>query len=168
MKRQLFILIILITTGVFSCEKIPITPEEPVDTDQRAKFVGKYNVYRPEFDDYYEMEIKKIGQQCNNCDSIQIINFCNLFPEIRKLYQQLAVGYENYFQHLIFGNISDNQNRRWVLSSAQNNSTPYQENVLRSGDTIYFGVSLNNIQYYFEDGVPYMDTVLFHRAVKIQ
>lgn len=147
-----------------SCVKEDNPPNLPTpEQDPREYFTGIYDVYKTENGQWYVMEVNAVGPECKNCDSLDIINYCDLFT-FRTNFQKI-LNDSLYFYTYLPNPATDKFGRRWVTGSHENGNTPYRENVLKN-DTIYIYRKLNNIQFYFDDGVPYMDTTLNHVAIK--
>lgn len=150
-----------------SCEKTPPEPPDPYANDPRNRFMGKYTVYKTENNDVYEMEIIRLGEPAvygqTAFDSIQIINLVDLFPPYNRVFK--SYGDTNRISFIWGHGIKDKYGNRW--SAYDHHITPFApiSNRLQN-DTIYVCIKLSNIQFYYEDGVPYMDTILTHIAVK--
>ena len=153
-----------------SCEKTPPEPPDPYANDPRNRFMGKYTVYKTENNEVYEMEIIRLGEPASPWntiyDSIEVVNLFSFFIPYKRAFSK-GGGADSNSINLVshqFGQI-DKFGRRWAMSKYELSPfSPYCNRL--KNDSIYICIKLNNIQFYYEDGVPYMDTILTHIAVK--
>lgn len=164
-KRKLIFFFTL--TVIFGCEKIGVDPNPPGPNpadDPRLKFKGVYNMTQLENGVNYIMTIDTLGPYClgGGCSSLSYNNFGNLFTFNQVFYitnPDYILNYSSY------NPITDKYGKRWAFSSFGLPYSPTHCNALY-GDSIKICFSLNNILYYFEDGVPYQNLSLTHVGVR--
>lgn len=131
--------------------------------------VGHYNVYAPEWDIWYPMEVRAIYTDLDY-DTIVVYNFLNLFPILKKNYVQvLHNGHYLYFNLGFMGPRFDKNGKRWnIYREGDNLNTPITDNYLIN-DTIFIYYSTSDITYCIQDSVPCEGIVYReHIAVKIK
>lgn len=138
-------------------EKCP--PDEPESMDGRDRFVGTYTVYSTTGAYLYNMTISKFGS--GGRDSLLLSNYADTF-DIRILHE--AYWTTDHLDIDGFFPAYDQAGHRWALIGA---SVEEGLNVLVD-DTIPLGFTMNNIAFYFEDGVPYYSCECRQIAVKGQ
>lgn len=160
MNRSLFFTLI---TLMVSCGNNSTPDPNP---DHRLKFIGIYNMKKLEDNTTYSMSIDTVGPYCgngNNCDSIYINNFCDLF-NVRFIAHNTIPP--NWIDWPFYNPITDKYGHQWHLSWGYNGpDAPTYYNAIY-GDSIKISFHLNNILYYFADGVPYLDTIYTHVGVR--
>jgi len=132
-------------------------PEPPVAVaDERDLFVGSYYVYDTVGTYLYSMNIMKFGT--GGRDSLFIQNYADTFD--------LKVLHERYWSNRYLG-VSvfpavDQAGHSWALFGA---SIEDGSNVL-TNDTIPLKFIMDNIAFYWQEGVPYFSCVWKQVAVK--
>ncbi|MCG9910127.1 MAG: hypothetical protein MH137_02400 [Flavobacteriales bacterium] len=165
MKTKQNLILFVFVAFFFGCEKIGVDPNPPGPNpadDPRLKFKGVYNMTQLENGINYTMSIDTLGAFCNNCDSIKFENFANLFYFNSKFIKNSNVNKISYFPNIP---MVDKNGNRWKLFPTGISDPPTHCNALY-GDSIKICFSLNNILYYFEDGVPYQNLSLTHVGVR--
>jgi hypothetical protein len=124
---------------------------------------------KPENGQVYYMKVEKMGDLCNNCDSLKYTNYGDMFYFENIRYPYLY--WNNYLDIGILSPLTDKNGKRWQVSG---NGSPYPPGnynmIINDSLTIRFDIS--NVQYYIEDGAPYVfDSVITHvgkRVAKIE
>ncbi len=148
--------------------------DDPIEPDERVweKFIGTYNVTKLENGETYQISISHLGTDTLEngaiVDSLAIVNYASLFDVVK--YFSSSGGYEDgrvLKFSTDFPTIDKDGNRWGFWVNSQDTATSELENTLVN-DTILLYFKLNNIAFYFEDGVPYYDCDCKHLAVKIE
>src|ERR1035437_1706542 len=165
--NNIFVLIFLIMT-VTACHHkkdetpAPITPVPPC----WEKFVGNYTVHDTANNVIYAMNIAHkdtMQSSGSKLDSLIITNYGNKF--------NFRVGFlcQSNANVLDFGAgfpAYDHNNKRWAFwVNTDDTTTARIENELKN-DTIILYFNINNIAFYYNDGVPYYSKNLKHIAIK--
>lgn len=158
--KSLKLFFTLITVSIFACNNDNSINEG----DPRDKFIGSYYMTKLESGEHYTMFINLLGEQCHNCDSLQILNFGDLFDTINYKFYTTAPDYWIYYP--FFNPINDKNNYRWKLTSSGNPESPFYCNAVWS-DSIKIQFKISNYYYYQEDGISFWDTVFTHVGSKI-
>lgn len=157
--RNIWILGLLFVLAIAGCrreeEVAPSTPSAPVDG--RNRFLGAYQVYDTAGVYLYEMTISKFGT--GGRDSLFIENFADTFD--------LRILHEDYWTTSYLGifpgfGVKDKAGHSWALFGA---SIEDGSNVLHN-DTIPLKFTMDNIAFYWQEGVPYYSCVCKQIAVK--
>lgn len=167
MKNLFQIIIFVLLSGLSACDKDePVNPT-PTNTPKCwEQLVGNYVVYDTANSITYNMTIShKDSIQSNGSilDSLIITNYANRF--------NLRVGYgcytiSNLLKFVPSYPTYDHGAKRWSLTlNTDDTSTSKYENQLKN-DTIILYYKLNNIAFYFADGVPFYAADETHIAVK--
>jgi len=159
-----FFIISSLSSCIKEYEQAPPKPQKPVDY-----LVGHYNVYAPEWDIWYPMEVRPIYTDLYY-DSIEVYNFLNLFPKLKEQYIPKTYNNHKYYLNLGFmGPLFDKNGKRWnVYLEGDNFNTPLIDNFLIN-DTIFIYYSTSDITYCIQDSVPCEGIVYReHIAVKIK
>ena len=133
----------------------PTTPSVPIDG--RDKFLGTYQVYDTTGIALYEMTISKFGT--NGRDSLFIENFADTFD--------LKILHENYWTtsylsiHPEFG-VKDRSGHSWALWGGPGTDGA---NTLQA-DSLRLEFTMDNIAFYWAEGVPYFSCGCKQIAVK--
>jgi hypothetical protein len=153
-----------------SCEPDPIIPEPTPKVWE--KFIGTYNVTKMDNGETYYMSITHLGMDTLDngaiIDSLLIMNYGDLFEEV--IYFSSNGGYSDnrIIKFPTNWPTIDKFGYRWAFwVNSQDTLTPELENTLVN-DTLLLYFTLNNIAFYFEDGVPYYECQCKHLAVKVQ
>jgi hypothetical protein len=133
----------------------PNTPSAPVDG--RDKFVGIYQVFDTTGVYLYELQVSKFGT--GGRDSLLLENFADTFD--------LRILHEDYWTTSYLGifpgfGVKDRAGHSWALFGA---SIEDGSNVL-TNDTIPLKFTMDNIAFYWSEGVPYFSCVCKQIAVK--
>lgn len=140
----------------------PIIPPPPC----WAKFVGNYIVHDTANNVIYTMSIAHkdtLQSSGSKIDSLIITNYGNKF--------NFRVGFlcQSNANVLDFGAgfpAYDHNNKRWAFwVNTDDTTTARIENELKN-DTIILYFNINNIAFYYNDGVPYYSKNLKHIAIK--
>jgi hypothetical protein len=140
-------------------------PDPTPNSDPRLPFVGTYNMTKLENGATYTMSIDTVGDHCdcNNCDSMDIINFADLF-NLRFNYQCYIPSYQLVVP--FFNPAIDKYGHKWHLTWGYNGpDAPTHYNAIY-GDSIKISFRIDNILYYAADGVPYLDTIYTHVGIR--
>jgi hypothetical protein len=133
----------------------PATPSTPVDG--RDKFVGIYQVFDTTGVYLYELQVSKFGT--GGRDSLLLTNYADTF-DLKILHERYwtsdQLDIDSFFPAI------DRAGHSWALSGA---SIEDGSNVL-ANDTIPLKFSMNNIAFYWTEGVPYFSCVCKQIAVK--
>jgi len=136
----------------------------PLPPDPRDKLTGIFEMTKLENGQTYTMKVEKVGELCNNCDSLKYTNYGDLFDFTKK---RSVTDVDSQLQIGIINPALDKYGYRWKLSYDGSPYPPYNYNVVY-GDSIKIRYRLSNILYYQEDGVPLItDTFLTHVGVRI-
>ncbi len=131
------------------------TPPQPVDG--RDKFVGDYLVYDTLGIYLYQLSVSKFGT--GGRDSLLLTNYADTF-DLRILHERYwtsdQLDIDSWFPAIDYAGHS------WALSGA---SIEDGSNVL-TNDTIPLKFTMNNIAFYWQEGVPYFSCVCKQIAVK--
>jgi len=163
-----YISLIILIIGVTACHPskdetpTPITPVPPC----WEKFVGNYIVHDTANNVIYTMNIAHkdtLQSSGSKLDSLIFTNYGNKFNfRVSFLCQsdanvlRFAAGFPEY----------DHNNKRWAFSvNTDDTTTTKIENQFKN-DTIILYYNINNIAFYYNDGVPYYSRNLKHIAVK--
>ena len=160
MKSKVLVFTAIAALVLSACRKEKECPaDEPAAVDGRDRFVGTYSVYNLSGTFLYSMIISKFGS--GGRDSLLLSNFADTFD--------LKVLHESYWTTNYLGiglnyPAFDQSGHRWALfgSSGENGLNTM------SNDSIQLGFTMDNIAFYFEDGVPYYSCECRQIAVKGQ
>lgn len=166
MKNVFNFLFLVLILALNSCkEDEPITPT-PVTPKCWEKFVGDYIVYDTANSLSYNMTITQFSTPNTNGgveDTLVISNFANKFDfkyHFTCGSNPNLLGFNPPFPSY------DHSNKRWSLTKVDDDSSTAKiENQLKN-DTIILYFNLDNIAFYFPDGVPYYSANQKHIAVK--
>jgi len=137
------------------------TPPPP---DPRDKLTGVFEMTKLENGQVYEMKIEKVGELCNNCDSLKYTNYGDLFHFIKK---RAITDVDSQLQIGIINPLIDKNGKQWQISYDGSPYPPYNNNVVYR-DSIKIRFILNNYPYYQQDGVPLVfDSVITHVGIRI-
>ena len=153
------ILLLTFLLAYYGCRRdeavAPTTPSAPVDG--RDKFVGIYQVFDTTGVHLYELQVSKFGT--GGRDSLLLTNYADTF-DLKILHERYwtsdQLDINSFFPAVDYAGHS------WALSGA---SIDDGSNVL-ANDTIPLKFSLNNIAFYWTEGVPYFSCVCKQIAVK--
>lgn len=169
-----FIAILLVVISVFfSCRKEkPKVPDAVKPAACWQKFIGTYMVYDTVNLTSWQMQIYYTTDTNINTgyvyDCLRFNNFDNNFVfkfqfNCYSLYPEDPLYTGISYTSL---NVQNYSGKRYNIHFGHDNiSTSYLENNLKN-DTIVFYFRKENLQYYFDDGVPYEDAYHTHIAVK--
>jgi len=133
-------------------------PSTPATVDGRDQFVGQYNVYDTNGAYLYAMEIMKASDSGN--DSLFVVNWGNKFD----LYVQHHDADLTNGLNLIPPFPSyDHDGHRWAFF---HESDPEFQGGYLINDTLRMSYLLDNIAFYFDDGVPYFSGSFREYGVK--
>ena len=158
-RHSTAILLVAFLLGFHGCGRdetvAPNTPSAPVDG--RDKFVGIYQVFDTTGVYLYELQISKFGT--GGRDSLLLENFADTFD--------LRILHEDYWTTSYLGifpgfGVKDRAGHSWALFGA---SIEDSSNVLHN-DTIPLKFTMDNIAFYWAEGVPYFSCVCKQVAVK--
>ena len=160
MKSKFLVFTAIAALVLSACRKEEKCPaDEPAAVDGRDRFVGTYSVYNLAGAYLYSMTISKFGS--GGRDSLLLSNYADTF-DIRVLHE--AYWTTDHLDIDGFFPAYDQAGHRWALIGA---SGEEGLNVLMN-DTIPLGFTMDNIAFYFEDGVPYYSCECRQIAVKGQ
>ncbi len=131
---------------------------------QVERFVGKYHMYDPISEDYYEMIISYIGPSeiYFSADDIEIKNYGNMF----NLNYAKGVSLDpSELEGTIVNPIYDLDSNRWAFNNVGGSINPQYNRLI--GDSLYIHFEVSNIAYYADDGVPYEAYETGHYGVKV-
>ena len=152
-----FAIAVLVLSACRKEEKCPTN--EPAAVDGRDRFVGTYSVYNLAGTYLYSMTISKFGS--GGRDSLLLSNIADTFD--------LRVLHERYFTTNYLGiglnfPALDQAGNRWAFFGSSGETGL---NTLMN-DSIRLGFTMDNIAFYFEDGVPFYSCECRQIAVKGQ
>jgi len=132
-------------------------PTIPVSVDGRDRFVGTYRVYDTTGVYLYEMTVSKFGS--DGRDSLLLTNYADTF-NLKILHE----GYwdQDHWDIGVFFPATDHAGHSWALSDA---AAIDGSNVLQN-DTVPLKFTMDNIAFYWQEGVPYYSCVCRQIAVK--
>lgn len=144
--------------AILGCRKDDANcPEPPVaETDERDLFVGSYYVYDTVGNYLYSMNIMKFGT--GGRDSLFIQNYADTF-DLKVLHERY---WTNRYLGVSFFPAIDQAAHRWALFGAAG----YDGSNVLSNDTIPLKFTMDNIAFYWQEGVPYFSCVCKQVAVK--
>lgn len=157
--QQIIMLGWIVGTVLLSCRKDDEDcPSGPTTLDGRDQFVGQYSVYDTNGTYLYAMEIAKSAGL--GADSLFVINWGNHFD--------FWVFHDNEDQTNQFNIIPpfpsyDNLGHRWAFS--QEPDPEFMSSRLIN-DTLRMSYLIDNIAFYFDDGVPYFSGSFREYGVK--
>lgn len=170
MKNSIAPIVILLLVGGFlsSCIKEESFKPAPKWPSRLDRLAGIYSVYAPEMDTWYKMQIKKI-QGINGKDSIQVLNFLNLFSNITEKYVPVTDEKDSLSLFLEWRDlIIDKNGKRWSLHWTSDNQVFYKHYNFLRGDTMHILYRTSDYAYWVEDSLPFEGNVYRkHVAVKI-
>ena len=158
LKGTVTTLVLLVLT--LACRKedqeCPTIPTPPVDG--RDQFVGQYQVFDTNGTFLYSMEIMKANDPGN--DSLFVVNWGGLFD----FYVRHENGDQSPFLNYIppFPSL-DHNGHRWAFF--QEDDTAFIANRLVN-DTLRMSYLIDNIAFFFDDGVPYFSSSFREYGVK--
>lgn len=136
--------------ALLSCEKY--AKEEYPEEHYCEKFAGKYHMYDPLNNEYYDMIIScKVDKQSTN-DTMLFFNFANRYDFIYNL-APMGVPYRFNFNNKIIYGQKDHVGNSTLLTVGPNSTSPPQNMLIN--DSLYIIFTINNTAYYTSDGVPY-------------
>jgi hypothetical protein len=133
----------------------PATPSTPVDG--RDKFVGTYQVFDTLGVYLYEMQVSKFGT--GGRDSLLLTNYADTF-DLKVLHE--SYWNQDFLQIGAFFPAIDRAGHSWALFGAPGLDG---SNVLVN-DTIPLKFTMDNIAFYWTEGMPYFSCVCNQIAVK--
>ncbi|MBK7129245.1 MAG: hypothetical protein IPM74_07990 [Crocinitomicaceae bacterium] len=136
---------------IISCKKY--LPKEDYPKEHYCeKFAGKYNMYDPVNDSFYDMICSCSINENELDDTIIFINYANRY----NFEFQPGINGDEHISGLagviIYG-LKDHSGNRTVFASGGFSNTP-PRNIL-VGDSLYIFFSIDNLLYYVEDSVPW-------------
>lgn len=156
--RVLLPLVCLLLTGLTGCKREETEDQGPQGSvDARDKFVGDYLVYDTLGTYLYRLSVSKFGT--GGRDSLLLENYADTF-DLRILHERYWTN--DFWDIGVFFPAVDYAGHRWALSDA---AAFDGSNVLRN-DTIPLKYTMDNIAFYWQEGVPYYSCVCKQIAVK--
>ena len=156
--RAFWFALVAVGTALWGCHR-----DEGVDSDppaqvldERDLFVGTYRIYDALGIYMYDMSISKFGS--NGRDSLLIQNYADTF-DIRVLHERY---WTNKCLRVFSNPAIDQAGNSWALFAEP---CITGSNVI-SGDTIPLKFTMDNIAFYWTEGVPYFSCVCKQIAVK--
>lgn len=174
MKIQFYFCMFLVALSIVSCNEKE-KPEIIVPKIPFWKLVqGTYKVIDEVSNNEFEIKISiktdtiwLTNKQYINNDSLFIYNFNNLFDSLPSLYQTcISLNKTNCLSFTPAHGIKDKFGKRWLIGNYDDPNTEEIENILVNGKITFF-FTMNNLAYWYEDGVPYQDFYVRQKAVRI-
>jgi len=131
------------------------TPSTPVDG--RDRFIGTYQVFDTLGVYLYEMQVSKFGT--GGRDSLLLTNYADTF-DLRILHE--SYWDQDYWDVGVFFPAADHAGYSWALSDAP----AFDGSNVLQNDTIPLKFTMDNIAFYWTEGVPYFSCVCKQIAVK--
>lgn len=157
--RNLWSLGLVVALTLAGCKRDeevnPSTPAVPVDG--RDRFLGTYQIYDTSGVYLYEMTISKFSN--GGRDSLMIMNYADTF-DLKVLHE--SYWSQDFLQIGAFFPAIDRAGHSWALFGAPGLDG---SNVLVN-DTIPLKFTMDNIAFYWQEGVPYYSCVCKQIAVK--
>lgn len=174
MKFQFYCCMFIIALSVVSCNEKEkpeiIVPKIPFWKLVQGTYKVTDEVANTEFEIKISIKTDTIwlsdNQYINN-DSLFIYNFNNLFDPLTSLYRNcVALNNINCLGFAPEHGVKDKFGKRWVIGNYDDPNTLEAENIWVNGKiTFYF--TMNNLAYWYVDGVPYQDFSVRQKAVRI-
>jgi hypothetical protein len=166
MKVKLFFF--LVFWLLFSCtkDKTPVPPQPQEEPTKYEKIIGTYRVYDADFKFLYDLTIthsRTVTASGYILDSLHYTDFDGQFSF--STLQSSPTNPESYYISIGYHNLLiDSLDNRWKIIFGYDSSGTFN-NVFHN-DTIKLIYRKTNINYWIEDAVPYLDTLIKQIAVK--
>lgn len=139
------------------CKDETEEPPSAQPVDGRDRFVGSYAVYDTTGTYLYWMTVSKFGT--GGRDSLLIENYADTF-DLQILHE--SYWNQNHWDIGVFFPALDQAGYSWALSDAP----AFDGSNVLTNDTIPLKFTMDNIAFYFNEGVPYYSCVCKQIAVK--
>jgi len=162
------LILVFVSVSLSSCIKEEYFKPAPKWPSRLDRLAGVYSVYAPEMDTWYKMQINKVPG-INGQDSIQVLNFLNLFTNITEIYVPVTNQEDSLSLALNWRDlIIDKNGKRWSLHRTSDNQVFYKHYNFLRGDTMHILYRTSDYAFWVEDSLPFEGNVYRkHVAVKI-
>lgn len=183
MKQIKFALSLIVLISFFFCYKDKVIdlsprPEEPTARDLFYKIPGLYEVTDSTYGYKYQMRvgfhpdtviINGIVTEIN--DVVTITNLDNQFDSLSFRHYSLALSPISERPIMLDGfyieNVQKSNGSRWKIIDRNTGDINESDKRGWNNGEMWLSFRLVNINYFFEDGVPFGDTTKVQRAVRI-